>query len=335
MLSICIPTFQREENTIALVGDLLRCQRDDFEVIVIDNVSNDNTLKRLRQITDLRLHVLQNSTNIGGWLNVVRSISYGSGRVKMFMTDKDTCHPQFLGSFIDFLKANPTVGCGYCEFSDEPQGTNRVFRAGLESTRAVGYSWRHPTGYFFNAELLKESSYIDSYRDSQKIGQFPFDLLLAEFGTKSCAAIYAKGLFTREDPAAAASVKSYITSGTSSDAFFKPENRLKVALIFAKHLDNLTLAPYGKQQIEASVFLHGLTSSTNGFRILLANQQLCSHYRMESRSVNVKELLLIALIYTKNYFSRRDPTIFSRGIRIIFVAVFVIPELMKKMRRRF
>lgn len=334
MLSICIPTFQREANVVALVVDLLRCQRDDFEVIVIDNLSTDNTMARLSRITDSRLHVLKNTVNIGGWLNVVHSISYGSGRIKLFMTDKDHCRYEMLGQFIEFLKTHPTVSCGYCEFSDEPKRTNRVFAAGIESTRAVGYSWRHPTGYFFNAELLNQSGYIDEYRDSQKIGQFPFDILLAEFASQSSAAIYANGLFTREDPLSAANVKSYITTGSSSDAFFRPENRLKVALNFAEHLDSLKLSSLGKRQIEASIFLHGLTSSTNGFRLLLANQHLCSHYRIESRSVGVKELLLIGWAYTNGYFKHRDSCIISKGLRIFCIAVFVLPELMKKLRRR-
>ncbi len=334
VLSICIPTFQREESVFTIVSKLLLCERNDFEIVVIDNQSNDNTLSRLNSLTDSRLHVLQNATNIGGWLNVVRSVSYGSGRVKMFMTDKDFCHHQMLGAFIDFLKDSPQVGCGYCAFSDEAKQATRIFEPGFESVRAVGYSWRHPTGYFFRDELLNKSNYLEAYRDSQLIGQFPFDLLLAESANRAGAAIYSCGLFTREDSATAAKVQSHITNGNSSDAFFKPENRLKVAMNFAKHLDSLELTYWACRRIEASIFLHGLTSSTNGFRKLLANKELCSHYKIDSRLVSFKELLLIAFSYTKNYSRLCDSSFVSRSTRFASLAVFIIAELIKKIRRK-
>ena len=334
VLSICIPTFQRAENVVTIVSNLLLCERNDFEIVVIDNQSNDNTFSRLNSLIDSRLHVLQNATNVGGWLNVVRSISYGFGCVKMFMTDKDICHYQMLGAFIDFLKNSPQVGCGYCAFSDETKQATRIFEPGFESVRAVGYSWRHPTGYFFRDELLNKSDYLEAYRNSQLIGQFPFDLLLAESANRACAAIYSCALFTREDSATAAKVQSHITNGNSSDAFFKPENRLKVAINFAKHLDGLKLPYWASQRIEANIFLHGLTSSTNSFRILLANKELCSHYGINSRVISVKELLAIAFSYIKNYFSLRDFSITSKCIRFISVAVFSVPELIRKVRHK-
>ncbi len=334
-LSICIPTFQRVADVFSLVSDLLQCQRTDFEIVVIDNQSLDDTLQRLNSIADTRLIILQNDTNIGGWLNVVQSVSYGSGRVKLFMTDKDSCHYQMLDAFIEFLNSNPAVGCGYCLFSDEPERRTRIFSRGFRSTQAVGYTWRHPTGYFFNAQLLAQIQYASLYTDSQQIGQFPFDLLLAELSTMSFAAIYTNGLFTRESATSAAKIKSHITNGNSGDAFFTPENRLKVALNFARHLENIALSTFHKRQVEARVFLSGLTSSTNGLRILLSNEQLCRHYHIESRTVKSKELFRIAFAYSINFFIQRDASNASRFIRMVCIVVFGFPELVKKTLGRF
>jgi glycosyltransferase involved in cell wall biosynthesis len=64
-ISFLVCTRNRASIVYDCVRNLLASRRDDFEVIVRDNCSSDDTLKRLEEIDDPRLKVYVAPENQG------------------------------------------------------------------------------------------------------------------------------------------------------------------------------------------------------------------------------------------------------------------------------
>jgi glycosyltransferase involved in cell wall biosynthesis len=69
MFCFVIPCFNEENNVEATVGSVRKAmgERNDYEIILINDASTDHTLERMRALeaTDPRIRVLDNPTNLG------------------------------------------------------------------------------------------------------------------------------------------------------------------------------------------------------------------------------------------------------------------------------
>jgi len=100
-------------NGGALIGDtiasVLAQTLPDFELVVVDDCSTDDTLARLRQIGDPRLRVIAAPRN-GGPV-VARNMAFAAarGRFIVGLDQDDLCHPARFAVQHTFLEANPNV----------------------------------------------------------------------------------------------------------------------------------------------------------------------------------------------------------------------------------
>lgn len=63
--SICLSTYNRSAQVVRAVESCIRQEYDDFEIVVVDDGSTDETLKRLSEIDDSRLHIIRHDQNLG------------------------------------------------------------------------------------------------------------------------------------------------------------------------------------------------------------------------------------------------------------------------------
>ena len=74
ILSVCIASYNKAEITTNLVTSLLTCKNPELEVVVVDNLSSDDTIAQLDRINDERLRVICNKINIGGTPNIAAAL---------------------------------------------------------------------------------------------------------------------------------------------------------------------------------------------------------------------------------------------------------------------
>jgi glycosyltransferase involved in cell wall biosynthesis len=112
LVSVALPNFNgmpylKEALPSILTQDL------DFELIVSDDSSDDDSLDYLHSVVDPRLKVLSNDTNKGTYGNVNRCISAALGEfIQVFCSD-DVMKPGYLESQLRLLRKYPEAGLAY------------------------------------------------------------------------------------------------------------------------------------------------------------------------------------------------------------------------------
>lgn len=335
LLSFCIPTYNRFERVTTLVKRILSLPDDDIEVVVLDNGSTDGTYDALQKITDPRLKVRSNSENRGALFNMVHVFDDASGEFVVYSTDQDMTHPERIAAFKAFLRAHTALTCGFCNF-DVPEGfAHEYYARGIEAVTTIAYRGRHPTGYFFRNDVLRQSRLTERFADFDKVHLFPLEFAFAEAALVGDGAVYNSPLFSPNRGEDVVKHKSATTSGASKNAFFAPAARLKLAVSYADHVDTLALSNYEKATLIAKLFIAELRAATVEYRRVMGNEQLCIHYRMEPRRVSGWEIAGILLAFCRDYVKARFARQPARAVPFMgaVFAVFGSKALQRVTRR--
>jgi hypothetical protein len=94
--TIAIPTYNRAEWLGGCIESLLRQSFPDFEIIVADNASSDDTSAVVRQLTDPRIQYIRHDQNLGAYENFMFCARAGRGEFLIVHQDDDLLHPDFL-----------------------------------------------------------------------------------------------------------------------------------------------------------------------------------------------------------------------------------------------
>lgn len=321
LLSFCIPSYNRLVRVQKLVLGLLSRSDPDIEVIVLDNGSTDGTYDELKRITDSRFKLFANSENRGALFNMVNVFGYASGEYVVYSTDQDRTHVERLDQFKAFLREHPGVSCGFCEFTVPGGGRHRFFARGYEAVSAIAYTGRHPTGYFFRNEYLRTVCLAERLADFDFVDLFPLEFAFAEVSLLGDGAIYDGGLFSPNNSEDVVKHKSATTNGASKTAYFAPAARLKLAISYSRHTEQLALSVADRSRLLGQIFFAELRAATMGYRAVMKNERLCIHYCMEPRQIGRLELLHIGATFTRRYFAEcfRD----ERRTAFSFVAILL------------
>jgi glycosyltransferase involved in cell wall biosynthesis len=108
LVSVCIPIYNGAAFIAETVESVLTQTFADFELIVLDNASTDETLRILEQFNDIRLRIIRHASNIGATANFNAALSEARGEwVKVLCAD-DLLYPDCLKR--QMLKAVPSEG---------------------------------------------------------------------------------------------------------------------------------------------------------------------------------------------------------------------------------
>lgn len=87
--SIIIPTYNRAIDLQFSLYCILQQSFLDFEVIISDNCSTDNTKEIIDKLQDKRISYFRNKTNIGVVLNIKKTIKHANGKYILLHSDDD------------------------------------------------------------------------------------------------------------------------------------------------------------------------------------------------------------------------------------------------------
>lgn len=105
-LSVCIPAFNAERYVGATVASVLEQDVSDVEIIVVDDRSTDGTASVVGAITDPRLRVEVNETNLGPAANWQRAVDLARAPYVKLLCSDDVLYPGCLRRQADVLDAD-------------------------------------------------------------------------------------------------------------------------------------------------------------------------------------------------------------------------------------
>lgn len=112
IVSIIIPTFNRQEVLGRALNSILNQTFDQWELIVVDGASTDDTANFVRtNYPDVRL--IQLNENRGAAATRNAGIQVASSRYIAFLDSDDEWQPEYLQRMVDTLESNPNNPMAY------------------------------------------------------------------------------------------------------------------------------------------------------------------------------------------------------------------------------
>lgn len=108
-VSVVLPVYNVAPHIRDTIKSLLNQTFQDFELLVIDDCSTDNTVERVRAMADPRVRLLQNPENLGRAGTDNAALQHVRGKFIAKMDGDDLCHPERLARQVAVLEQRPDI----------------------------------------------------------------------------------------------------------------------------------------------------------------------------------------------------------------------------------
>jgi glycosyltransferase involved in cell wall biosynthesis len=112
-ISVILPVYNGMDYLKQSVESVLKQKNADFELIIIDDCSTDNSNQYLQSLNDKRLRLFTNESNKGLFWNLNFLISKASAPLIKLWAQDDIMYPECLSVFIEFHKNHSDIGFMY------------------------------------------------------------------------------------------------------------------------------------------------------------------------------------------------------------------------------
>lgn len=109
LVSVVMLTYQRADIVPNAIQSILNQSYKNFEFIILNDGSTDNTADVIKGYTDSRIRYYENSKNMGISYSRNRVLSLAKGKYIMVMDDDDISLPDRMQKQVDFLEMHPDI----------------------------------------------------------------------------------------------------------------------------------------------------------------------------------------------------------------------------------
>ena len=126
-VSICIPVYNAEKYIKETIESILNQTYKDFELIIIDNNSTDNTFNIINSFEDERIKVFKNETNLGMVGNWNECLKKSSCQYIQFVCSDDILYKECIEEKVRALKSNDNIVMVVCNTDIINSDGKRIF----------------------------------------------------------------------------------------------------------------------------------------------------------------------------------------------------------------
>ena len=164
IVSVLIPTYNKAEFLGEAIESVLNQTFKDFELIIIDDCSTDNTDEVVKRYqNDYRVKYFKNIKNLGIGGNWNKTLSFALGKYIKFLMGDDKFEPELLEKYVAVMENNPNVSLVTSYrgvFGDKKSIIKQPLEGIIESKKAIELVLKHgnwigePTTVMFRRENL-------------------------------------------------------------------------------------------------------------------------------------------------------------------------------------
>lgn len=152
LVSVGMPIHNCEQTIAVAIRSLLNQTFEDWELLLIDDGSTDQTLAMARSFSDPRIHVLADESHRGLVFRLNQTIELSRGKYFARMDGDDVSYPERLRLQVEYLEKHPEIdllGGGILIFGKDGEvlGTRaaRVSHRSICRRPWAGFYFAHPT----------------------------------------------------------------------------------------------------------------------------------------------------------------------------------------------
>ena len=174
--------YNREKYIAAAIESVLASTLTDFELIIVDDGSKDNTVAIAKSyaLKDDRISVYQNENNLGDYPNRNKAASYATGKYLKYLDSDDLIYTYGLKVFVDSMEKFPEAAVGVTAFTGQEE---QPYPFMLNPAEAYDYHFYKrelfdtgPSGLIFHARRFRE---IGGFSGKRYVGDTEMNLRLA------------------------------------------------------------------------------------------------------------------------------------------------------------
>lgn len=193
-VSVLITAYNREKYIAEAIESVLASTYSNFELIIADDCSSDNTLDIARSFLekDNRIKVYSNDINLGQFANRNKAASYARGVYIKYLDSDDTISTNGLEVMIKAMQQFPDCGLGSYtnnekqsafKYSSRMAYINHYYKA--DPLLYVG-----PSGAIFKTEIFKAAGGFE-----ENIGILADTFLMLKMASLAPVAVFQNNLF--------------------------------------------------------------------------------------------------------------------------------------------
>ncbi len=161
-LTVSMPAYNTERFIEGAIESVLRQKGVDYELIVVDDGSQDGTAEVVQSFDDARVRLIRNESRMGIAYCHNRVIEHSRSPFIAHVDSDDMLLPGALAKMVEKLKSSPDIGQAHCHFFDvDEQG--RTTREAFRKRRRWFLQSRTP-GMDYRRELLVFGSVMNALR---------------------------------------------------------------------------------------------------------------------------------------------------------------------------
>lgn len=112
LVSIIIPTYNRKKDVLTCLDSLLSISYDNYEIIIVDNASEDNTIAAIKErfVNVKNLKVIEAGENLGASGGRNEGIKHARGEYLCFVDSDNIVDNNFLAELVKLAEADEKIG---------------------------------------------------------------------------------------------------------------------------------------------------------------------------------------------------------------------------------
>jgi glycosyltransferase involved in cell wall biosynthesis len=145
-VSVCIPTYNGARYVERTIRSVLAQTYEDFELVVRDDGSTDDTLAVVQSIDDERVRIVAGRENAGAGANFGLAVAEATGTYVKLLCQDDVIYPECLARQIAVLESDAGVVMVSCHRDIVDDDDRVVFR---------NRGWRKASGRYAGAAVMR------------------------------------------------------------------------------------------------------------------------------------------------------------------------------------
>jgi len=158
-VSFVVPCYKLAHLLAQCVNSILGQTYQDYEILIMDNCSPDNTPEVAASFKDPRVKHIRNETNLGHVRNFNKGITTARGKYVWLLSADDWLRSRdVLQRYVDLMERNPKVGYVFCR-AVEVRGSTEIGAASWTDCGKEVHIWK---GREFLLRLIRQNCVVMS-----------------------------------------------------------------------------------------------------------------------------------------------------------------------------